>query len=188
MKIKTDYDLLKVIEHSEKGIKGSEYFINALKNNPALSIGNLIFLAYSIADVVRNEEVRDNLIIIAIYVGGYSLEYGLCDLVSKKRKFQIMKESTDELQRLVTQLYNLEVRTDLELLKKSKLNQTNYKIVFTDGNIKLPRLKQYKYIDVPLSNGYGETILQEHVFGDEDYEISVKSPEKKTSARLVKQM
>lgn len=82
MKIKTDYDLLKVIEHSKKGIKGSEYFINALKNNPALSIGNLIFLAYSIADVVRNEEVRDNLIIIAIYVGGYSLEYGLCDLVS----------------------------------------------------------------------------------------------------------
>lgn len=188
MKIKTDYDLLKEIEHSKKGIKGSEHFINALKNNPACSIGGLILLTYSIVNVVRNEEVKDKLIIIAINIGGYSLGRGIFNLISKKYKVLDIKKATDELQRLVTQLYNLEVRTDLELLKKSKLNQTNYKIVFTDGDIKLPKIKQYKYIDVPLSNGYEETILQEHVFGDEDYEISVKSPEKKTSARLVKQM
>ena len=188
MKIKTDYDLLKEIEHSKKGIKANEYFINTLKNNLPLSIGNLGLLIYSMVDMIRNEEIKNNLIFIAINIGGHSLIYGLCDLFSKKGKIKVTKEADDELQRLVTQLYNLEVRTDLELLKKSKLNQTSYKIVFTDGNIKLPRLKQYKYIDVPLSNGYEETILQEHVFGDEDYEISVKSPEKKTSMRLVKQM
>lgn len=185
MKIKTSYDLLKEIEHSKEGIKGSERFENALKNS-IFSIGNLILLIYNIVDLVRNEEVKSNLIFIATVIGEYSLGYGIINLISKKYKYQDMKEAPDELQRLVKQLYNLEVRTDLELLKKSNLNQTNYKIVFTDGNIKVPRLKQYKYINIPLSNGYEETILQEHVFGDDDYDLSVKTPVKKQIYKAVK--
>lgn len=46
------------------------------------------------------------------------------------------------------------------------------------------KLKQYKYIDVPLSNGYEETLLQEHVLGDKTYELSVNSPVKKWILKL----
>lgn len=91
-----------------------------------------------------------------------------------------------DLQKLVTELYNLEVRTTNELIKDSKLNNTKYKIVFTGDNIKLPRIKIEKEIIIPLSNGYEETLLQEHVFGDDDYDLSVKTPVKKQTYKAVK--
>jgi len=112
-------------------------------------------------------------------------------LISKYLQKQSMEKAKQEadfnLRLLVSQLHNIEVRTSLELLKDSKLNQAQpkYKIIFNDED-KIPKLKQYKYIDVPLSNGREETILQEHVFGDEDYEISVQSPEKEYEFKLTK--
>ena len=60
--------------------------------------------------------------------------------------------------------------------------------ILNRDKIKIPKLKQYKYIDIPLSNGYEETLLQEYTFGDKYYELSVNEPDKKVNMSLVKQM
>ena len=60
MKIKTNYDILKEIEHSKEGIKTNEYFINALKNNLPVNIGNLGLIISCIGYTIRNEEIKVN--------------------------------------------------------------------------------------------------------------------------------
>ena len=77
------------------------------------------------------------------------------------------------------------MKTTLELLKDAKDIQTNYKFKFEDGD-KMPTLKQEKYIEIPLSNGYTEALLQEHNIGSKEYEISVNEPVKKMNYKLAK--
>lgn len=116
----------------------------------------------------------------------YCSVYGISYLHSNKYKGLFKLKSDIDLQVLVNELSNLEVKTSTELLKEAKINQIDYKIKYEDGD-KVPRLVEYKYIDIPLSNGYEETLLQEHKYGDKDYELSVNSPVKKIEFKLAKQ-
>ena len=116
----------------------------------------------------------------------YCSVYGISYLHSNKYKGLFKLKSNIDLQALVNELSNLEVKTSTDLIKEAKINQIDYKIKYEDGD-KIPRLVQYKYIDVPLSNGYEETLLQEHKYGDKDYELSVNSPVKKMEFKLAKQ-
>lgn len=77
------------------------------------------------------------------------------------------------------------LRQALKLLKDAEVIQTNYKVNLRDKN-KLPFLKQEKYIEVPLCNGYKEILLQEHNIGSKNYELSVQEPTKKMSLKLSK--
>ncbi len=184
MKLKINYDLLDKIRVSENGTKLYKSEISSMINDPMIKFP----LFWSFSTYVTGFILDKNLgmIMTIMYIGFYGGGALITNKVLKSiRKIRELEAST-HLQELVNRLYNLEVKTTSELLKESKLNQTKYKIVYSDGVLKIPKLKQYKYIDVPLSNGYEETILQEHIFGDEDYEISVQSPIKKHQFKLAK--
>lgn len=100
-----------------------------------------------------------------------------------KPKIKIQAET--DLQKLVNELSKIEVKTSVELLQEAKINQIEYKFEYKDED-KIPMLREYKYIDVPLSSGYEETILQEHTYFDKDYELSVNSPVKKIAYKPAK--
>lgn len=110
---------------------------------------------------------------------------GLDYLFEKKIKNLKELSATFDLLQLTNVLSKLEVRTTTKLLKEAEVISTNYKIKFKDSD-KTPVLKQEKYIEVPLSNGYKETLLQEHNVGSKDYELSVQEPAKKMSLKLSK--
>ncbi len=93
--------------------------------------------------------------------------------------------STKKLKKLVTELKELNIKTDYDLLLKSVLYDKKYKISFNKD--KIPFLMEEKYILVPTYNFNGQIkdtpILQEHEMGTRQYILSVSSPAK--SYRLV---
>lgn len=96
------------------------------------------------------------------------------------KDFDIQKARYD-LYILVSELNNLDVNTTYANLLKSEVIQTDYEFKFIDSK---PLLKQKKYINIPLNNGYEQTIMQEHKVGSKEYELSVNEPEKKMNLKL----
>ena len=65
------------------------------------------------------------------------------------------------------------------MLQQSYEYETNYSFLLDDNNI--PRLKQEKYINVPVVDRDGEkevSLVQEHIIGTREYELSCGSPTK----------
>ncbi len=179
MKFTIDYDVLEQIRQSKNGYRIKRYLTGGFCG---VALGMSAVVPFWIYFVQNGKNIIPSVILSG--TGG-----GISVILSSKYLQKLNMESAKQyadfkLRLFVNQLYNIEVRTTAELLKDAKLNRTKYKIVYSDENAKLPKLKQFKYIDIPLSNGYEETILQEHVFGDEDYEISVQSPIKKHQFKL----
>ena len=89
-------------------------------------------------------------------------------------------EAKDDLKMLIPQLRDLQINTNYELLLKSELYQTKYKIKFNEK--KLPYILQSKYVMIPTYNYNGDeaetSILQEHVVGTKEYVLSLGSPKK----------
>lgn len=84
------------------------------------------------------------------------------------------------LKSLVYTLKNHYIDTDYELLLKAYEHQTNYSFVLDEN--KIPRLKQEKHIMVPVYKSGEEkeiSLLQEHIIGTKDYDLSYGSPQKK---------
>ena len=84
-----------------------------------------------------------------------------------------------ELKELASLLRSHYINTDYELLQKVYEYETNYKFVLDEN--KIPRLKQDKYIMVPVVDRDGEkevSLVQEHLIGSNDYELSYGSPTK----------
>lgn len=176
MKIKTKFDLLKKVKHSKEGVRASEVFLQSLKTPPFLLIVNFILLA---------SVIGFNGVLVFVYIAGCTLALGVSNLILKMCKQEIINKAEFDLQVLVNELSNLEVKTSVELLQEAKINQVDYKIKYEDAD-KFPKLVQCKYIDIPLANGYEETLLQEHIYGDKDYELSVNSPVKKMVYKALK--
>ena len=90
-------------------------------------------------------------------------------------------DATSRLNTLVSQLNDLNVNTDYDLLLQSEHYETKYKIKLNEK--KLPYLLESKYIMVPTYSYSGEikdtSILQEHVVGSKEYVLSLGSPQKK---------
>ena len=177
MKIKTKFDLLRKVKHSKEGISGNEIFFKDLKPLFLMHISNFIFFI--------DHLIKRNIFGVTINVVFYSFIFGVSNLKSKIFKQEDINNAEIDLQQLVNELSKLEVKTSVELLQEAKVNQIDYKIKYEDDD-KIPRLVQYKYIDVPLVSGYEETLLQEHKYGDKDYELSVNSPVKKMNYKVAK--
>lgn len=182
MKLYVNYDLLDKIAQSQNGTKlynseVIEIISDPIFKFPAFCLAGVYIFCFSFdKEWFKVLEIMG----ISILLGGLLITKNVLKKLAKTRE----EIANFELQDFANSLQNLEVETTAELLKKSKLKQTNYEIVYKGNTI--PRLKQYKYIDVPLSNGYEETILQEYVYGDDIYEISVKSPQKNLVHKLSK--
>lgn len=179
MKIKTNFDILDIIDNSKNGISGGKLMTEAAKEFPLLFFAPIVPFTLGI---LKDSEVLTDLIMLG---GSTASIYVFSSISSKFIKQDTINKAEDDLQKIVNELVYLEVKTSKELLKESKVNEVDYKIEYVD-NSRLPKLKQYKYIDIPLSNGYEETLLQEHVIGDKNYELSVNSPIKKENFKLVK--
>lgn len=89
-------------------------------------------------------------------------------------------KSSNHLKRLVPQLNSLNVSTDYDLLLKSELYESKYRICLNED--KLPQLMESKYILVQSYTFSGEiketSILQEHSVGSKKYVLSIGSPKR----------
>lgn len=169
MKLTVNYDLINRIKESKKGFCLSK----TIKHNISLT------LPFTLTFLLFKENKLDYLIYFII---SNSILSFIDFLRSPNEK--VMQDSNCDLDLLVDKLYKLDIRTTMSLLQESKVIQTNYEIIkYRDD--KLPVLTQKKYITIPLSNGHEETILQEHVFGDDSYELSVQEPTKKLKFETV---
>lgn len=96
-------------------------------------------------------------------------------------------KSEYDLKKLLSKLQDINVDTEYDLLKESKLDSKNYNIKL---NNKMPQLIESKYILVPSYSYNGEikdkNILQEHIVGSNNYYLSVGSPNKKKSLVLAR--
>ena len=94
------------------------------------------------------------------------------------RKLYI-KYAIEDLKQLSKTLRGHYINTDYELLQNSYGYATNYSFILDDE--KIPRLKQEKYIKIPVvdKDGMREvSLVQEHLIGSKEYELSYGSPKK----------
>lgn len=54
------------------------------------------------------------------------------------------------------------------MLKDSKLDSKKYRLEYKDDDSSIKSIKEYEYINVLLTSGYAETLVQEHFLGGED--------------------
>ena len=179
MKLVINYDLMKKIKESNNG-KNIFYY------DKFFIIGTLIYSGYKIiSNVLNGQFIQDAMEDTVISFAAVNL-IGLGFSGIKKGIFNpVVKEaSKEDLQKLISDLNKLEVNTSLELFQETKINTIEYEFIYKDDSL-LPNLKKNTYIDIPLNNGYEETILQEHIIGEDIYEISVRGPVKNKKVKLV---
>lgn len=90
------------------------------------------------------------------------------------------EEAESKLKDLLSQLKDLYINTDFDLLLKSELYKKQYQIKLNEK--KLPYILESKYIMVPTYDSNGKmmdtSFLQEHVVGSDEYVLSLGSPTK----------
>lgn len=177
MKFVIDYDMLKMIEESKNGRSFKHYFKRDMLG--VLFGTGLVFFTH-LED--KTIELISRLAFSLTVSSAIALPMSINQ--SKRSRKEVIDSANFKLKLLLSDLRSLEINTSLENLKDASINDISYKVVFEDDSY-IPRLKQFKYIDIPLNNGYTETILQEHIYGDNDYEVSVGAPTKKKDYKLL---
>ena len=181
MKIKINYDLMEKIDNSKNGLKLSRELKKYHTSKPMLCL-HTFDLIYVISLLGRKRFLS---VFIYITIRGIAEIFNalLTKLrINNMKEFEILF-SNIELTELLVQLSSINVTTSLEKLQEAEVLETNYKFKFIDSK---PILTQKKYINIPLTNGYEECILQEHNIGYSDYEISKEEPEKKIVLKTVR--
>lgn len=177
MKLKINYDLIEKIKESKSGIRLHKIFKERI-NNVVFALGISLPL-YPLLSV-KGQLISISWVFVHNGILG-SVDY----LLDKRKQYTLKQSANSDLLYLVNALSRLEVKTTTELLKDAEIIKTGYKLKFRDSD-KLPVIKEEKYIEVPLCNGYKETLLQEHNIGSKDYELSVQEPVKKVQFKLAK--
>ena len=167
MKIRVNYDLLDKINESKTGIS-----INRTNTKHFLVVGlaSLLNLPNIILSSNRVATLITYLTIINLIS---SLHRGIENKESKNNNIEL---SINDLKMLSKLLRSYNVNTDYELLQNSYSYKTKYSLMFDDN--KIPRLKQEKYIMVPVVDIDEEkevSLVQEHLFGSVNYELSYGS-------------
>lgn len=180
MKLIINYDLVERISEAKNGMKLIRILQCAAQKRPVASIGLL--------SAMVTLTICCPLVFIPLSMKVYSAY----DKWNYENKDSEIQKATVDLEQLVRQLYNLNVYTTLELLKKAKVTDQYDEIVYVSIDIKsntfkyllkknsveLPVLKQHKFINVEQTNGMTETLHQIHFVGYKDYELSVGEPER----------
>lgn len=182
MKLRINYDLLEKIRFSKKGLSLKKSL--AITYLPAFPL--VIKSFYDVISAMNNDIGNKDayLILLGLMLVGQTIPGTTVYLAKKFFDPNAKPVADNSLSILAAKLTGLDIITTRELLKESELLKTKYQIKYTDN--KLPVLKQEKYISVPLTNGYSETLLQEHIIGSKTWDISVEEPEKKLQLKLAK--
>lgn len=73
-----------------------------------------------------------------------------------------------KLHLLSLELLKIDVIMTKGLLKDSKLDSKKCRLEYKDDDSSIKSIKEYEYINVLLTSGYAETLVQEHFLGSED--------------------
>lgn len=180
LKIHINYDLMEQIDLANRGLRLQKIarfgFIYAIFNFTVISS----FILLTLPDSKKLWFI--NLLATSIEFVGMTSFFA----ITMNRFKEVVKDNANKkLIKLTSQLSSLDIHTNVEMLKESKLVQTHHEIKL--NNKKIPVLKQDKYIKIPVVNGMGkrfeETLYQEHIVGTRSYDLSIKKPDEKVQVK-----
>ncbi len=164
MNIKINYDLVKKIYESNHGY-------NFIKDFKVLLKGNTFTLCIvsPLAILLPTEDRKAYFvkILIGLVLGNAFVAKLTKEIYSK----DAVSNATLSLDLLSDELNDNNVDVTTDLLKKGVLTSKKYRFEYKNEDSKFKSLKEYKYIDVPLSSGYNKTFVQEHFVDSYDYNI-----------------
>lgn len=169
MKIRTRYDLIEQAVLANKGFSLKKYGKEVLS---ATTICTAVVTPFIASDGISSLEVLHTSLHA---LRTYAILYGVTDLALSGLE---KSTATENLQSLANQLGNIYVDTNAHMLMEAKSYKTEYKL---DCDSFPPKLRQNKYIMVPVNNDWGNnerSLLQEHIVGTRDYVLSYGEPEK----------
>ena len=177
MKLMVNFDLLSKIVTSKTGL-ALDRTAKAVARNILIVQG--ILLPFELVSNFTPEQFLGQLLrSIAIQV----TLFGIGDIFLLKLSKEV---AIQQLKYLMHTLKNININTDYDLLIEAYKYRTDYKVEFNDS--KLPQIKQEKYIMLPVyENGEEKevSILQEHIIGSKNYELSIGEPMEQKQLKLV---
>jgi len=170
MKIRVNYDLLDKIRESKTGVSLKR---NDMNNGLVIGVSMLLDIPIIIASSEHLQAIVSALSITTLI----TLVLRSCENAALKQ-INIML-SINQLKQLSAILRSHYINTDYELLQDAYQYESNYSFILDEN--KIPRLKQEKYIMVPIVDRDGKrevSLVQEHLVGSKAYELSYGSPSK----------
>ena len=171
MKIKINYDLLDRISEAQNG-----FSLNKCAKRVLYSF--CIASTVSTIDVAASENNLGRLLLIyPLHMVFLSCHTALYTYMFRNVTKNI---SGQDLDKLVLDLHNINVRTNYESLLNAYKYKTEYKLNKKDAK---PILVQKKYLNIPVHDDYfGDreiSVIQEHVVGTLKYSLACAEPEQK---------
>lgn len=184
MKIQVNYDLLEEIVCSKKGVSINRIVKHRIAAaGLAVAICSLIDICIGkFPEALPNNITSIGVLSLGFYVG--DIVVNNIPRINEENKF----DAYDNLKRLSTNLQVLQVKTNSTLLQDGILLEKHHKIVKSKKGF--PLILEQKYIEIPTCSDYGynssETLLQEHIIGSNNYDISVEEPPKQKRLQFAK--
>ncbi len=164
MNIKINYDLVNKIYESNHGYNVVKDFKKLLRTN---TIGLCIVSPMAILLPVEDRKAYFIKVLISLVLS----DALIAKLVKDVCYENAVSNATLSLDLLSDELNDNNVDVTTNLLKEGVLTSKKYRFEYKNEDSKFKSLKEYKYVDVPLSNGYKKTLVQEHFVGSKDYNI-----------------
>ncbi len=159
MKISINYDLLGKIKEAKVGFSLQRY-------TQKIIIGSSITIA------IVNLLAKSNIQLILSCVTANAFVTSVVDGLNLLKTSEL---AFDELEdKVLVQLKDMDINTDLDLLLDSYIYKKEYKLEFNKNYI--PHVTQNKYIMVPTYDNNGgkweKSLVQEHIIGSHQYTLS----------------
>ena len=173
MKLVTNFDLIDAVKNSNEQFGPYKIIRNNKKrwakvNLPIYSIIDYSIFSFPTATLLLGLQ-------FSLLISGELVIYSIDKVDRYKEK------SDKDLIMLASALENINVVTDVDLIKRLQYDGKKYHIKVNDN--KMPELIENKYVIVPTYNYNGDVkstfLLQEHAVLSDKYVISVESPVKK---------
>ena len=163
MKLKINYDVLDKINIAKTGIN----IKRSLKDTArVLTIYTPVNIGLNLALNTPEDIIPEYMYAIGLYT---FIHFTPNLFLAKLQK----ASAIDDLKILSSYLKTLNIDTNHELLLNSEKYKTEYEL--TEEKRKI---KQSKYISVPTEDDSEISLLQEHIIGTNEYELSIGEPKK----------
>lgn len=169
MKIRINYDLMDKIRESKTGISLIKMRKDVFKYTALFCPLDIAFFSNNLSVLFKVLFLRFGMNVVFFSLIEKYLFYGYNQ-----------NKALNDLKYLAQILNSNYINTDYELLQNAYVYDMFYKVIL-DAN-KIPRLKQEKYIMVPVVDRDGKkevSLIQERLTGSKEYELSYGNPSKR---------
>ena len=169
MKLKINYDLLEKVEESKKGFSLSR----DMKTVGAFTFFNIATVyPFTIAEENGLKEILIRIPFLILFHSTFRI---LPNLLLANLNKEI---ANGKLDKLAINLQSLNINTNRDLLLNTYKYKTTYKLQKTSKFI--PYIKREKYLMIPINDTYKDevSVLEEHIIGTREYELSKGEPQK----------